>query len=163
MDQPFIPAGLEQLLQFAILLFVVVGFFRQFATQRDIKKLDDRLVKLESGQTEVKAGLAAVESRQGALETRLGNVETRLGNVETRLGNVETRLGNVETRLGNVESGQTALEARFGIQEDRLNLVDKKADAALDLHNTVHVDIKVLQASVNRLESYFETPKLKSS
>ncbi len=149
MDQPFIPAGLEQLLQFAILLFVVVGFFRQFATQRDIKKLDDRLVKLESGQTEVKAGLAAVESRQGALESRLGNVESRLG--------------NVETRLGNVESGQTALEARFGIQEDRLNLVDKKADAALDLHNTVHVDIKVLQASVNRLESYFETPKLKSS
>ena len=142
MDQPFIPAGLEQLLQFAILLFVVVGFFRQFATQRDIKKLDDRSVKLESGQTEVKAGLAAVESRQGALETRLGNVETR---------------------LGNVESGQTALEARFGIQEDRLNLVEKKADAALDLHNTVHVDIKVLQASVNRLESYFETPKLKSS
>ena len=63
MDQPLIPAGLEQLLQFAILLFVVVGFFRQFATQRDIKKLDDRLVKLETGQTEMKARLNQVDNR----------------------------------------------------------------------------------------------------
>ena len=55
MDQPLIPAALEQLLQFAILLIVVVGFFRQFATQRDIKKLDDRLVKLETGQTEIES------------------------------------------------------------------------------------------------------------
>jgi len=114
MDQPLIPAGLEQLLQFAILLFVVVGFFRQFATQRDIKKLDDRLVKLETGQTEMKA-----------------------------------RLDQVDNRLGQVDS--------------RLDRIEKKADAALDLHKTVQADIIVLQASVTRLDSYFETPKLKSS
>ena len=114
MDQPLIPAGLEQFLQFAILLFVVVGFFRQFATQRDIKKLDDRLVKLETGQTEMKA----------------------------RLDQVDNRLDQVDTRLDRIE---------------------KKADAALDLHKTVQADIIVLQASVTRLDSYFETPKLKSS
>ena len=121
MEQPLIPAGLEQLLQFAILLFVVVGFFRQFATQRDIKELSDAM---------------------GKLDTRLGNVETRLGNVETRLGNVETRLDRVE---------------------ENVREIGKKADASLDLHNAVQVDLKVLQASVDRLESYFETPKLKSS
>ncbi|MDE2855413.1 MAG: hypothetical protein OXN88_14665 [Chloroflexota bacterium] len=121
MDQLFISAGLEQLLQFAILLFVVVGFFRQFATQRDIKKLDDRLVKLETGQTELKAGQTALETRLGALDTRFGN------------------------------------------QEDRLSSIEKKADASLELHNAVRTDIQVLQASVNRLDSYFETPKLKSS
>lgn len=114
MEQPFIPAGLEQLLQFAILLFVIVGFFRQFATQRDIERLATRLDKLETGQSELKAGL----------------------------GNVETRLDQVDTRL---------------------NRIEKKADAALDLHKTVQADIIVLQASVNRLDSYFETPKLKSS
>ena len=121
MDQPLIPAGLEQLLQFAILLFVVVGFFRQFATQRDIKKLDDRLVKLETGQSELKAGQAALETRQSALENQLANLD-----------------GAVR------ENG-------------------KKTDASLDLHNAVRTDLKVLQASVNRLDSYFETPKLKSS
>ena len=121
MDQPLISAGLEQLLQFAILLFVVVGFFRQFATQRDIKKLDDRLVKLETGQTEMNA---------------------RLDQVDNRLNQVDNRLNQVDTRLDRIE---------------------KKADEALDLHKTVQVDLKVLQASVNRLESYFETPKLKTS
>jgi len=48
-------------------------------------------------------------------------------------------------------------------QEDRLVSVEKKADAALDLHKTVHADMIVLQAPVSRLDSYFETPKLKSS
>jgi len=114
MDQLFISAGLEQLLQFAILLFVVVGFFRQFATQRDIKKLDDRLVKLETGQTELKAG-------------------------------------------------QTALEGRFEILDSNVRENGKKTDASLELHNAVRTEIQVLQASVNRLDSYFETPKLKSS
>ncbi len=114
MDQPLISTGLEQLLQFAILLFVVVGCFRQFATQRDIKDLKDTI----------------------------DNVDSRLGNVETRLGNVETRLDRVEENVR--ENG-------------------KKVDASMDLHNAVQVDLKVLQASVDRLESCFETPKLKSS
>ena len=142
MEQPLIPAGLEQLLQFAILLFVVVGFFRQFATQRDIKALSDRI--------------GSVETRLGNVEMRLGNVETRLGNVESRLDRVETRLDNVETRIGNVET-------RLDRLEDSVREIGKKADASLDLHNAVQIDLKVLQASVERLESYFETPKLKSS
>ena len=62
-----------------------------------------------------------------------------------------------------LETRQAALETRFVSQEDRLISVEKKADAALDLHNAVRSDLKVLQASVNRLDSYFETPKLKSS
>lgn len=135
MDQPLIPAALEQLLQFAILLIVVVGFFRQFATQKDIKKLDDRLVKLETGQTELKAGLATIE----------------------------TRLGHVETRQGALETRQAALEGRMDTLEHSVRENGKKADASLELHNTVHIDLQVLQASVNRLDSYFETPKLKSS
>ena len=114
MDQPLIPAALEQLLQFAILLFVVVGFFRHFATQRDIKELSDRL-----------------------------------GKVETRLGNVESRLGKVETRLDNLE--------------ESVIVINRKADASLELHREVSVEVKVMQASILRLESYFETPKLKSS
>lgn len=142
MDQPLIPAGLEQLLQFAILLFVVVGFFRQFATQRDIKKLDDRLVKLETGQTEMKAGLAALETRQGALETRQSALETRQTALETRQGALENQFANLDGAV-------------------RQN--GKKVDASLELHNAVLTDMKVLQASVNRLDSYFETPKLKSS
>ncbi|MDE2777960.1 MAG: hypothetical protein OXI77_18685 [Chloroflexota bacterium] len=142
MDQPLIPAALEHLLQFAILLIVVVGFFRQFATQRDIKRLDDRMVKLETGQTELKAGLAAVESRQSAVENRLTNVENRLGDVENRQGALENQFSNLEGAVR--ENG-------------------KKVDASLELHNTVHIDMQVLQASVNRLDSYFETPKLKSS
>ena len=59
------------------------------------------------------------------------------------------RLDNVETRLDRVEEN---------VREN-----GKKADASLALHNAVQVDVKVLQASVERLESYFETPKLKSS
>ena len=142
MDQPLIPAGLEQLLQFAILLFVVVGFFHQFATQRDIKKLDDRLVKLGTGQTEMKAGLAALETRQGALETRQSALETRQTALETRQGALENQFANLDGAV-------------------RQN--GKKVDTSLELHNAVLTDMKVLQASVNRLDSYFETPKLKSS
>ena len=128
MDQTLIPAGLEQLLQFAILLFVVFGFFRQFATQRDIERIGDRL------------------------------------------GRIETRLDSVETRLGNVEAGQAALETRHAAMENQFTDVNsnvreigKKVDASLDLHNAVRTDLGILQASVNRLDSYFETPKLKSS
>ncbi|MCY3976667.1 MAG: hypothetical protein OXG23_01085 [Chloroflexi bacterium] len=73
------------------------------------------------------------------------------------------RLGNLETGQTELKAGQAALESRFVSQEDRLISVEKKADASLDLHKTVHADLHVLQASVNRLGSYFETPKLKSS
>ena len=104
-----------------VVLLMIASFFRRYATKDDIKKLDDRLVKLEAGQSEVKAGLAAVETRQTSLESRFDNLD-----------------GAVR------ENG-------------------KKVDASLDLHNAVRSDLKVLQASVNRLDSYFETPKLKSS
>lgn len=73
------------------------------------------------------------------------------------------RLVKLETGQTELKTGQAALETRFVSQEDRLISVEKKAGASLDLHKTVHADIHVLQASVNRLDSYFETPKLKSS
>jgi len=72
-------------------------------------------------------------------------------------------LVKVEAGLAAVVTRQGALESRFVSQEDRLVSVEKKADAALDLHKTVHADMIVLQAPVSRLDSYFETPKLKSS
>lgn len=90
------------------------------------------------------------------LDTRIGNVETRLGAVETRLGQVETRLGQVETRQGHLETRMDRLEDKFAV-------VENKADASLELHHSVRGDLKVLAASVIRIEGYFETPKLKSS
>ncbi len=80
-----------------------------------------------------------------------------------RLGGVENRLGGVEIRLGKVEVGQTALENRIDSIDGSIRENSKKADASLDLHHTVRGDLKVLTASVNRIEGYFETPKLKSS
>ena len=86
------------------------------------------------------------------------------------INDLNPRLASVEARLGNVEAGQAALETRQAALEARIDGLDgsireigKKADASLDLHHTVRGDLKVLQASVDRLESYFETPKLKSS
>ncbi len=73
-----------------------------------------------------------------------------------RLGKVEARQGALETRFGHFEN-------RFDMQDSNLREIGKKYDASMDLHHTVRGDLKVLQASVNRLESYFETPKLKSS
>ncbi len=70
---------------------------------------------------------------------------------------------DLNDRLGNVEARQGALESGFENLEGAVRENGKKVDASLELHNTVHVDMKVLQASVNRLDSYFETPKLKSS
>ena len=83
------------------------------------------------------------------LNDRLVGIESRQTSVETRLAAVETRLGNVETRLDRLDDGMLEIK--------------RKADASLDLHHAVRGDLKVLQASVTRLESYFETPKLKSS
>lgn len=87
-----------------------------------------------------------------------------------RLVSIENRLGNVEARQAALEAGQVALESRQVALETGIDNLDgnirengKKADASLDLHHTVRGDLKVLQASVTRLESYFETPKLKSS
>ena len=77
---------------------------------------------------------------------------------------------NLNDRLGNVEVGQTqmlermsALETRQTALEGRLSAVEKKTDASHELHNSVHIDLKVLQSSVNRLESYFEAPKLRAN
>ncbi len=80
-----------------------------------------------------------------------------------RLVNLESGQSELKAGLAALETRQGALESRFVSQEDRLISVEKKADASLDLHKTVHADLHVLQASVNRLDSYFETPKLKSS
>lgn len=114
MDQAQFPTYLALAMNAIVVLLMIASFFRRYATKDDIKDLNDRLGKLETGQTELKAG-------------------------------------------------QAALESRFVSQEDRLISVEKKADASLDLHKTVHADLHVLQASVSRLDSYFETPKLKSS
>ncbi len=114
MDQAQIPTLLGLALQTVVVLFVMLSYFRRFATKDDIKDLSDRLT----------------------------SVEARLGQVETRQDGLETRFDNLEAYVR--ENG-------------------RKADASLDLHHTVRGDLKVLQASVNRLESYFETPKLKSS
>ncbi len=90
------------------------------------------------------------------LSDRLGKVEARQGALETRQGALETRQGALETRFDHFEN-------RFDMQDSNLREIGKKYDASMDLHHTVRGDLKVLQASVNRLESYFETPKLKSS
>lgn len=111
-----------------VVFFVVLGYFRHFATKHDIRDLNDRLDNIDSRLGSVEAGQAALEARQTAFETRQG-----------------------------------ALETRFDRLDDRLSVIENKADTSLDLHHTVRGDLKVLQASVDRLESYFETPKLKSS
>ena len=149
MDQAQIPTYLALAMNAVVMLLMIASFFRRYATKDDIKDLSDKLVSVEDRLGNVEAGQAALDSR--------------LGNVEDRLGNVEDRLGNVENRLGRVESQQAALEGRFDILETNVRENGKKADASLDLHNAVRTDLKVLQASVNRLDSYFETPKLKSS
>ncbi len=118
MDQAQIPTLIGLALQTVIVLFVMLSYFRRFATKDDIKDLSDRLTSVEARLGQVEAGQAALETRQDALETRF-------------------------------ESG--------------MREIGKKADASLDLHNAVRTDLKVLQTSVNRLDSYFETPKLKSS
>ncbi len=121
MDQAQILTLLGLAMNAVVMVFMMLGYFRRFATKDDIKDLSDRLVNVENG---------------------LGNVETRMGQIETRQDGLETRFDNLEAYVR--ENG-------------------RKADASLDLHHTVRGDLKVLQASVNRLESYFETPKLKSS
>ena len=83
------------------------------------------------------------------LKGDINDLTDRLVSVETRLGKVETRLGKVETRLDNLEESVT--------------VINRKADASLELHREVSVEVQVMQASILRLESYFETPKLKSS
>ena len=163
MDQAQIPTLLGLALQTVIVLFVMLSYFRRFATKDDIKDLSDRLTSVEARLGQVEAGQAALETRMGALETRMGALETRQDALETRMGALETRLGQVETRLGQVETRQDGLETRFDTLEGFVRDIGRKADASLDLHHTVRGDLKVLQASVNRLESYFETPKLKSS
>ncbi len=142
MDQAQILTLLGLAMNAVVMLLMIASFFRRYATKDDIKDLSDKLVSVED---------------------RLGNVEAGQAALDSRLGNVEDRLGNVEIRLGRVESQQAALEGRFDILETNVREIGKKADASLDLHHAVRGDMKVLQASQNRLESYFETPKLKSS
>ncbi len=94
--------------------------------------------------------------RRLATKDDVKELSDRLGKVEARQGALETRQGALETRFDHFEN-------RFDMQDSNLREIGKKYDASMDLHHTVRGDLKVLQASVNRLESYFETPKLKSS
>ena len=135
MDQAQIPTLLGLAMNAVVVVFVMLGYFRHFATKGDIKDLGDRLGNVEARLGGVEAGQAALEARQIALETRQTALETRQG----------------------------ALETRFDRLDDRISVIENKADTSLDLHHTVRGDLKVLQASVDRLESFFETPKLKSS
>ncbi|MCY3583451.1 MAG: hypothetical protein OXI62_06395 [Chloroflexota bacterium] len=73
------------------------------------------------------------------------------------------RLDNVETRLGKVETGLAALETRQDGFEKSLGEIQKTANTALQVSRDTNVEVRVMQASILRLESYFETPKLKSS
>ncbi len=98
-----------------------------------------------------------------ATKDDIKRLETRMSQLETRVGNVEARQTALEARQTALETGQAALETRFDRLEDKILVVENKADTSLELHHAVRGDLKVLQASVNRLESYFETPKLKSS
>ena len=149
MDQAQIPTLLGLAMNAVVVVFVMLGYFRRFATKDDIKDLNDRLVSVENRLGNVEAGQAALATRQAALETRQTALETRQAALEAGQAALETR--------------QAALETRFDRLDDKIIVIEKKADASLELHHTVRGDLKVLQASVNRLESYFETPKLKSS
>ena len=88
MDQTLIPAGLEQLLQFAILLFVVFGFFRQFATQKDIERLGDRLGRIETRLDSVEPG--SVMLIPGLVMSKLGWTESN--KMYAQLARKQTRL-----------------------------------------------------------------------
>lgn len=80
-----------------------------------------------------------------------------------KLVGVENRLGSVENMLGIAETRQAALATSLDQVNTRLDRIEKKADVSLELHNAARVDIQVLQALLERLEGFFETPKLKSS
>lgn len=101
--------------------------------------------------------------RRLATKDDVKELSDRPGNVEARQGALETRQGTLETRQGTLETRMDALESRFDIQDNNWREIGEKVDTSLDLHHKVRGDLKVLQATVNRLESYFETPKLKSS
>ncbi len=139
-----------------IVVFVMLGYFRRFATKDDIKDLSDRLVNVENRLGNVENRLGSVEAGQAALENRQAALETRLSNVEAGQAELENRQAALENR-------QAALETRISSLDGNIRENGKKAGASLELHHAVRGDLKVLQASVNRLESYFETPKLKSS
>ncbi len=135
MDQAQIPTLLGLAMNAVVAVLVTISFFRRYATKEDIKDLNDRLVSIEARLGNVEAGQASLSAGQTALETRQAALETRFDRLETR----------------------------FDRLEEKIIVVDNKADASQELHHAVRGDLKVLQASVNRLESYFETPKLKSS
>lgn len=156
MDQAQIPTLLGLAMNAVVAVLVTISFFRRYATKEDIKDLNDRLVSIEARLGNVEAGQASLSAGQTALETRQAALETRLGNVEAGQAALSAGQTTLETR-------QAALETRFDRLEEKIIVVDNKADASLELHHAVRGDLKVLQASVNRLESYFETPKLKSS
>ncbi len=135
MDQAQIPTLLGLAMNAVVAVLVTISFFRRYATKEDIKDLNDRLVSIEARLGNVEAGQASLSAGQTTLETRQAALETRFHRLETR----------------------------FDRLEEKIIVVDNKADASQELHHAVRGDLKVLQASVNRLESYFETPKLKSS
>ena len=163
MDQAQIPTLLGLAMNAVVAVLVTISFFRRYATKEDIKDLNDRLVSIEARLGNVEAGQASLSAGQTALETRQAALETRLGNVEAGQASLSAGQTTLETRQAALETRFHRLETRFDRLEEKIIVVDNKADASQELHHAVRGDLKVLQASVNRLESYFETPKLKSS
>ncbi|MDE2649273.1 MAG: DUF2730 family protein [Chloroflexota bacterium] len=87
-----------------------------------------------------------------------------------KLDNLENGQSELKARMSALEARQGALETRFDGVDKRLDGIDdairhlsKKVDDSLELHREVSIELKVMQASILRLESYFETPKLKTS
>ena len=101
--------------------------------------------------------------RRLATKDDIKALSDRLGNVEEGQAGLASRQAALEARQTALEARQTALETRIDGIDDAIREVNEKADISLALHREVSVELRVMQASILRLESYFETPKLKSS
>ena len=101
--------------------------------------------------------------RRYATKEDIKDLNDRLVSVEARLGNVEAGQAALEARQTALSTRFDRLETRFGRLEEKITGIEKKADAANELHHAVRVDLKVMKASIDRIEGFFETPKLKSS
>lgn len=116
-------------------LAVLAGFLWRIPSKDDLKRVEDK-----------------VDDNAKQLQSLAGDVrslEARLDGVDKRIDGVDKRLDGIDKRLDGID--------------DAIRAVNEKADASLALHREVSIELKVMQASILRLESYFETPKLKSS
>ena len=86
----------------------------------------------------------------------LKRVEDKVDDNSKQLQSISGDVRGLQERVGN-------LELSFQKQEEFNKLIAAKTETSIDLHHKARGDFMVLQASILRLESYFETPKLKSS